>query len=79
MLVDWCCRRVAVLLFVVALAVLLAPATTSAQQPPTTAAQEGFVPVRREQAQEHLPAAPLVMAAYAVAWVAMFGYVWSIW
>ena len=65
--------------FVVALALLLAPATTSAQQPPTTAAQEGFVPVDESKPQEHLPAAPLVMTAYAVAWVAIFGYVWSLW
>jgi CcmD family protein len=26
-----------------------------------------------------LPAAPLVMAAYSVAWLVIFGYVWSIW
>jgi heme exporter protein C len=50
-----------------------------AQQPPTTAAQEGFVPVDESKPQEHLPAAPLVMTAYAVAWVAIFGYVWSLW
>jgi CcmD family protein len=66
--------------FVVALALLGAPATTlAAQQPPTTAAQEGFVPVDETKPQEHLPAAPLVMTAYAVAWVAIFGYVWSLW
>jgi CcmD family protein len=65
--------------FVVALAVLLAPAAARAQQPPTTAAQEGFVPVDESKPQEHLPAAPLVMTAYAVAWVAIFGYVWSLW
>jgi len=65
--------------FVVALAVLFAPATTHAQQPATTAAQEGFVPVDESKPQEQLPAAPLVMAAYAVAWVAIFGYMWSLW
>jgi HAMP domain-containing protein len=26
-----------------------------------------------------LPAAPLVIGAYAVAWVAVFIYLWSIW
>ena len=48
-------------------------------QPPTSPAQEGFVPIDQLQAKEQLPAAPLVMAAYGVAWVVIFGYVWSIW
>ena len=50
---------------------------TASQQPP--AGQEGFVPVENLPQQEQLPAAPLVMGAYAVAWVAVFGYLWSIW
>lgn len=49
------------------------------QAPQRTPAQEGFVPVDRLPSQEQLPAAPLVMAAYAVAWVAVFGYLISIW
>ncbi len=50
------------------------------QAPQRTPAQEGFVPVDKlPSAQEQLPAAPLVMAAYAVAWVAVFGYLISIW
>ena len=48
-----------------------------AQQPPTP--PEGFVPQSSLVPQEQLPAAPLVIAAYAVAWVAVFGYLWSIW
>lgn len=48
-------------------------------QPPTSPAQEGFVPIDQLQSKELLPAAPLVMAAYAVAWLVIFGYVWSIW
>lgn len=55
---------------------LLAPAA-SAQQPP--AAPDGFVPADTLKPQEQLPAAPLVIGAYAVAWVAVFGYLWSIW
>ena len=50
---------------------------TASQQPP--AGQEGFVPVENLPQREQLPAAPLVMGAYAVAWVAVFGYLWSIW
>ena len=56
------------------------PVTAAAAQPPaTTAAQDGFLPVDESKAQEHLPAAPLVMVAYAVAWGAIFVYVWSLW
>jgi CcmD family protein len=48
-----------------------------AQQPPQP--PDGFVPADTVKPQEELPAAPLVMGAYAVAWVAVFGYLWSIW
>jgi CcmD family protein len=47
------------------------------QQPPEPPA--GFVPADSVPAREQLPAAPLVIAAYAVAWVLVFGYLWSIW
>jgi CcmD family protein len=52
-----------------------------AQAPPaTTAAQDGFVPVSPEDlAQEHLPATPLVFAAYATVWVALLLYVLTLW
>ena len=45
----------------------------------TAAAQDGVLPVDESKAQEQLPAAPLVMIAYAVAWAAVFFYVWSLW
>jgi CcmD family protein len=51
----------------------------SAQTQPPSPAQEGFLPIDQLEPKEELPAAPLVMAAYAVAWVAVFFYVWSIW
>jgi CcmD family protein len=50
-----------------------------AAQPPVPPAQEGFVPLDQMPQQEQLPAARLVIAAYAVAWVLVFGYLWSIW
>jgi CcmD family protein len=57
-----------------------APAVAMAQQqPPSSAAQEGFVPVDQVKGAEQIPAAPLVIAAYSVAWIAIFGYVWTIW
>ncbi len=64
---------------VVLVAILLAgaPATAMAQtQPPQ---QEGFVPVDQLPGQEELPAAPLVAAAYGVAWAAVLIYLFSIW
>lgn len=54
-------------------------AGTSGQQPPPSPAQDGFVPVDPSQSKEQIPAAPLVMAGYAVAWIAIFVYLWSIW
>jgi CcmD family protein len=80
--VVWSAKAL-VIVAVVMLASLAAGTAASASQPPaspgSSAAQEGFVPVENLPQQEQLPAAPLVMGAYAVAWVAVFGYLWSIW
>jgi CcmD family protein len=64
-----------------ALAVLLlgAPPLEARQTPQQSPAQEGFVPVDQLPAEEQLPAAPLVAAAYGVAWGAVLVYVWSLW
>jgi CcmD family protein len=67
---------VLLLVFVSATGVAIA---AQRQPPPQTPAQEGFVPVDRLPAQEQLPATPLVIGAYAVAWIAVFGYLVSIW
>ncbi|MBU23145.1 MAG: hypothetical protein CL476_08615 [Acidobacteria bacterium] len=48
----------------------------SAAQP---AQQDEFVPIDELPPEDQLPAAPLLVAAYAFAWVAIFGYLWSIW
>ena len=70
--------RALIIVAVVVLALFAGGARVGAsQQPP--AGQEGFVPVENLPQREQLPAAPLVMGAYAVAWVAVFGYLWSIW
>jgi CcmD family protein len=53
--------------------------TTLRAQPPRTPAQEGFVPAAQLPPDDKLPAAPLLMAAYAIAWVAVLVYLWSIW
>ena len=63
------------------LLLLLAPAGSPlfGQQPPPPAAQEGFVPVDQLPADEAMPAAPLLITAYAAAWGIVLLYLWSIW
>jgi|OpeIllAssembly_1097287.scaffolds.fasta_scaffold405144_2 CcmD family protein len=55
----------------------------AAQTPATVAApQESadqFVPMKSLPQEDQLPAAPLLVAAYAFVWVALLVYVWSIW
>jgi CcmD family protein len=59
-------------------ALLALPAAVAAAQPPSQP-QGGFVPIDQLPAPEAFPAAPLVIAAYAVAWLVIFFYVWSVW
>ncbi len=59
------------------LLVLLPGALLWAQQP--AAPQGEFVPLSSIPQAEQLPAAPLVIAAYAFVWVALLVYVWSLW
>ena len=70
----WIVRALAL---VAALAAPVALDARQATQPP--ASQDGFVPVDQLPSEEALPAAPLVAAAYAVAWLAVLIYLWSIW
>jgi CcmD family protein len=57
------------------LLLLNAAATVAMAQP----GQTEFVPVDELPAAEQLPAAPLVMAAYAFVWLAFLFYVWMTW
>jgi CcmD family protein len=68
-------RLVKATTLILLLFVLFAPAM-SAQQPQRP--PDGFVPADTLKPQEQLPAAPLVIGGYAVAWIAVFGYLWSI-
>jgi CcmD family protein len=67
------------LVVTIAMTCALVCAPVTAQQPASPRPQEGFVPIDQLPNQEQLPAAPLVMGAYAIAWIAVFGYLWSIW
>jgi CcmD family protein len=71
-------KRTALLLVLLA---LLPGVFLGAQEPARPAAtQEDFVPVGSLPPQaEQLPAAPLVIGAYAFVWLALLVYVWSLW
>jgi CcmD family protein len=60
-----------------------APSPGTAPVPPPSAttapAQDEFVPISELPADEKLPAAPLLIAAYAVVWIVLAVYVWTLW
>jgi len=60
------------------LGILGAPLADAAQ-PTQQSAPDGFVPMDDVPAEEQLPAAPLLAAAYIVVWVIAIGYLWTIW
>jgi len=72
-------RRLLMAALLLVITCWVAAPVAAALQPTPSAAQEGFVPIDQLQPREELPAAPLVMAAYSVAWLVIFGYIWSIW
>jgi CcmD family protein len=76
-----CLQRWGRLFAVLAVLLCAAPALQASRQQParqTEAAREGYVPVKDLPAAEQLPAAPLVLGAYAVIWLGVLVYVWSI-
>jgi CcmD family protein len=62
-----------------ALGGLLAVGLRVAAAQPPAGQQSEFVPVSQLPAAEQVPAAPLVIAAYAFVWVAVLFYVWTVW
>ena len=67
------CRRVLIALT----SFVLLASSAFALQPP--AGQGGFVPADAVPLSDQLPAAPLLITAYAFVWVAVMFYVWTIW
>ena len=63
-------KRIIVSMFLVAVLTTL----VFAQEP-----QSEFRPVTEIPASEQLPAAPLVIAAYAFVWAAFIAYAWTMW
>jgi CcmD family protein len=56
---------------------LAAPAALAVQTAPP--GQSEYVPITDLPAAEQLPAAPLLIAAYAFVWMAVLVYLWTIW
>ena len=59
----------------------VAPGDLAAQTapPPPTAAQDEYVPIDQLPDGEKLPAAPFLIGAYTVAWLAILIYLFMIW
>jgi CcmD family protein len=69
-------RLVAIALLVFACAMPLRAQTSAAGQQPKQ--QDEFVPISQLPPQDQLPAAPLLVSAYAVVLVVLFGYMLSV-
>jgi hypothetical protein len=69
-------RRILVCLMSLLTVPFTAAAAFALQQP---SAQDGFVPVTGVPASEQVPAAPLVVGAYAFFLLLMMFYLWTIW
>ena len=55
-------------------------APSPAPAPPAAApAQDEFVPISELPAEEKLPAGPLLITAYAVVWIVIAVYLWTLW
>ena len=63
---------------VVVLCMMMAASAVRAAQPQQPPANEGFVQANDLPPGEQLAAAPMVVAAYSIFFVLVFGYVWLI-
>jgi len=64
---------------VVAACLMSMASATIVAQPRTPAAQDEFVPVDELPPEDEMPAAPLLIGAYAIVWLLVLGYTWSLW
>ena len=55
-----------------------APAFAQQQQPQPPKPTDEFVPISQLPPQDQLPAAPLLVTAYAFVWLALMGYLVSV-
>jgi CcmD family protein len=59
--------------------VMLAGAWTSGPLGAAGAQQSGFVPIDQLPPQQTMSASPLLLGAYAIVWLALIAFVWSMW
>jgi len=52
---------------------------TQPAAPPRPAAQDEFVPISQLPQREQVPAAPLLIGAYAIVWIVLAVYLWTLW
>jgi CcmD family protein len=74
--------KVGALVLIVSLLIAPAAALAQSQSPAPTqppAATDQFVPIDEIPEQDKLPAAPYLITAYAIAWLMLLFYVWSLW
>ena len=64
---------------VVAIFLALPPRRRRSRVQTAPPGQSEFVPIKDLPPTEQLPAAPLLIAAYAFVWVAVLFYLWTIW
>ena len=69
-------QRLALVVMVGLLVNAAAILVLGSEQPP---AQEEFIPIDQLPPEDQLPAAPLLITAYAIVWIVVFVYLWSIW
>ena len=60
-------------------AVFFVACTAAGLAAQATPGQTGFTPVDQLPPTDQLPSAPLLVAAYAFVWLAVFVYVWTVW
>ena len=70
-------RFVRVAVVAIFLALAAAPAAFAVQTAPP--GQSEYVPIKDLPPTEQMPAAPLLIAAYAVVWIVLAVYVWTLW
>jgi CcmD family protein len=63
---------------VLASIMLFAAGAAAAQPPKQPQQQEEFIPIDQLPPEEQVPAAPMVVAAYSVVWLAFVGYVFTL-
>jgi len=69
--------RVGRLILTLLLVLIVAPSALAVQTAPP--GQSEYVPIKDLPLTDQIPAAPLLIAAYAFVWIAVLFYLWTIW